>query len=563
MRTYTFCPHGLIKKAIEMNGFRSQKDPINMDELLRPIYVKNIRPILILDELDILYYDFCKATLTPSGNIVRQQIHLYEEVIRFFILLTENEIAKSASVYNPLICVAALRETSYDLFKDSNLSGVRFQAADIHKIKIETKDSKAIKQIFKNRLALKAEWLKNNKEIELSERYNSLKKKLDNKIDYSKNIKMSVHGMRHLMNLAHKADISDKSGKLLESFLTRPNNLLLIYQFIDGSSEYSQTNEGVSNIFLVNRDYKKDIIDANESRNSLSCESEKTYLSEHLQTYWLKYLSIYLIYKNQASEKETQLKDIVSVFCSNLENEKGLIYEKEILCLLLLHATEAHHGRLVRAYSDSSESIYNVKIKCTERANYMFDQYVFWSFRYIMVIIEDNYLLFPQSIKAEFSISHNWQRCFFFIKDYSTLGKEEKIRFIKYKAKLSIIFIELLEASFAYEKIRHAVAFSNLERELLKVNTTEIINFERNKDLLESDIYSFALEILESEPLAKEIMSYIKSHEFIKFKKHVRKTIRKDLKKYHSPNFIHSIDNKMDFYTKNRYSEEENLLFRT
>ncbi len=535
----------IIKESFLMNNITPQHNGETISDLLIPAYKKLVRPLVILDELDVVYYEFCKANLSPS-SITQPDINKFKEIVRFFVDFPENEAIRG--LYQSVLFIISLRESSYTLFNSSNLVGAQMDDAHAHRIKLQMNNNAQIKKIFLQRLSLKLDWLMRHSSetpetIEVIQ--STIHKLKTDQIDFTQNIILSVHGLRHLMNLFHKIDSFDPSSKLLCNFLTNPNDLLLIYQFLDGALDYSQTNEGVSNIYLVNKDYKSL---SNPLLPRLK-QIHEGFLCDHLQTYYLKYYILLLVYKKDRIDNEPLFPgEIKSIFCSKLKNERSTIYEDEIVSLILLHATETDHGRLIRL--DTFEKGGEVKCRCTARAAEMIEKNIFWKFKYLLVIIEDHWLGFPTCLKDEFKITADWMKSFQFVTNFNALNHEEKIRFIKYKAKLTLIFLILLDVAAKYEQQMYGTAISNLRRYLGQ----DVILPKMNDKIiiLKDDIILFSKKLIDESHIPI-IQKYID----IELTERILPTYKKKLDahycKYHTKMNIHSIPDMMDKYHTERY----------
>lgn len=457
----------IIKNALEANQIIVGSDITSIESILKLSYQKLLRPLIILDELDVVYYQFCKASLIPS-HINQPNLPKFKEIIKFFLKFSDEYVTKGQTA--TVLVIVSLRESSYTLFRANNLLGM--EAHHNHIIKLHTNCNEKIKDILIRRLRLKQKNIKeyiSSLAVHLREQMenNILEETIDltieelqdnvNAINFIPNVELSVHGFRHLMNLFYKVEKFDRSGNLLRYLIAKPNELLLIYQFLDGALDYSQTKEGVSNIFLVNRDYKELVNPGLESSQKISQEL----LKDHLQTYFLKYLIIYLIYEmDRIHETPLNLQQIIEIFCNKLDEEDFGLFETEIVCLVILHATEADHGRLIRL--DTTKNNHEIKCRCTKRAAKMIEKEMFWSFKYLMVIIEDEWIGFPKFLQNDFLIRDNWKRVFVFVTKSYQYTDEKKLDFIKYKAKLTFIFLTLLQVAASHEFKRYETAINKM-----------------------------------------------------------------------------------------------------
>ena len=116
---------------------------------------------------------------------------------------------------------------------------------------------------------------------------------------------ISVQGLRHTLNLIRQLDWSLDNNQSFRRFFG--NHTLLTQLFlVEGYRHYSQINQGVTNIFLVNSSYRKEnnppLIDGQPAFS-------KRHLETYKQTYFLKYLVLSLI-----DLENTDQQDVASAF---------------------------------------------------------------------------------------------------------------------------------------------------------------------------------------------------------------------------------------------------------
>jgi hypothetical protein len=536
----------ILRRRFRDNGISARGDGKSIDDVIKPVYEKLFNPIIILDELDVVYYQFCKTTLTPN-SISQKQIDSFASIVKFFVCFPEDRASRG--VYNSVLFMISLRRTSYQLFENVNLNGAQLGGPAHHSIDLDVSDSVQLKKIFTQRLKFKMTFLDTagpEYEEARANTKNTIRDLESSTIDYSENLQFSVHGTRHLMNLFHKVDYHDPSGKLLQQYLTEPNDVLTIFQFLDGSLDYSQVNEGVTNIFLVNSNYSKSI--SEQENNPLKDRIDRKYFSEHIQTYFLKYFVHYYIYlSNRKFNDPPSLRKLKEVFSSGTAENKYTFFEQSTLSLMLLHSTETDHGRLVRIETGLSGA--EVRFRSTNRAVKMFEANLFWSFKYLMVVIEDNWLEFPSEVSSLFKVREEWQRSYHFVTNLHLMHEDEKLRFILYKSRLVVLFLRILQVALEYERKRYQCAFENMKRSL-KENYIELIIPHKRSEILVS-IRNFSENLLLSDNNQVKIYQYLNSLELRDEERDMHEKANKTFYRYHGGLNINSINNSMRNYHSN------------
>lgn len=549
-----------IRRRLKEGGVKPSGNEDSISDLLNTCYRSSHSVVIVIDELDSLYYDFCCASADPYSGIVQDELNdKYLEILGYFLELARNEFISSQSVFGSVLFVAARTSTLRlldDIKKDNLLTphksninvNHRLKLYDIDKDKLNLIILKRLKYIHKN--ALKSEggndaFIRNIKKV--------IKHIEVKSVDYDKNIDTSVHGIRHIMKILSSIDSHDPSGELLSLLAVRPG-LLRIYQYIDGCVDYSQTLEGVSNIFLINRDFKLEQIRANEIVPS---SIPKGLLCDHLQTYWLKYFVLKLIV---TTDKKSPIcaNDIVETFCKSNDKQDNLFYESEVAHLILLHMTEVVHGRLIKLGTD--KSLVNTRVIPSSRANKFIDEDLFWEFSYLFVIIEDDWILIPKVVSDDFIIKEQWQRTHHFITNYHKLSNAEKYKFVEYKTRLVFIFLALLDVSLADELERYAVAFERYAArtggETIKENYVRV---NLNKTVRSIKKFTNRYVSSDCEQKISTVIDEIKKKRYLENKIIIRKAYDDY---YITKKTVTSVASKMNKYHKER-TLEPLALFKT
>ncbi|MGJ8640301.1 MAG: hypothetical protein ACSHYA_13010 [Opitutaceae bacterium] len=533
----------ILKVAYKDNQIPGFNKADSYFELFQTTFALNIRPVIIFDELDVVYYDFCKCALTPK-TLRQKERYKFFHVLNFFNGFASREI-QQGTFYAPVVIVA-LRETTFKLFNESeNLTGADLDL-DNNVIRLDRASNGRFCNMLVKRFEMKLKLLRTKPDIADEEFENieiSIQILKSNNQIFDDNISLSVHGLRHLMNLFNKMENYDINSRLLHHLISKPNSLFLVFQFIDGAPKYSQTTEGVSNIFLVNVDYKKEHLDADDE--IVADSIDETYVKEHLHSYFLKYYLMVFINQYHLQRKSyVSLPDILRVFCKSEDPDTYTFYEKEIVHLALLHATEARHGRLVLVENavESSDAVF-VPAPRLER---MFERDMFWRFEYLMVVIEDRWLGVPEMIEYDFKISYSWQRCHHFVVMFLSHTSQDKMKFVKYKLELVLKFFLVLEESHRSEMIRCKSAFDSFSAEF--ESNDLITDFGLKLKILRESAIEYIAEIIgeDHSDVVNELIEEIYSS------KELRKTLRKHFEEYHGGMCLISMDDRMMQYHGNR-----------
>jgi hypothetical protein len=428
---------------------------------------KGANVVLIFDDLDAVYRTFCRD-LILSQDIVDTKQGM-NEFFPFVHELVSLFAGGKLSQYG-LRCVFGLRHDTLRMLEASR--GPTLGSTSIIEnlralYNLNDIGGEEILDVVKLRLELA-------KSIERDEAKQSLLQRRIDSLETSKGdfdfvSKVSVQGLRHTIYLIQQLDWAIQDDHAFKRFFLS-KGFLYQYFLSGGYRHYSQINEGVTNIFLVNTSYRKEnnpkLVDGKPAF------SEK-FLQNHKPTYFLKYLMLCLIAK-----RRTDHGDIVELFSSNGS------YERELVELVLFSLCEVRHGRLIRPTVDFSESG-NLKMNglaVTARGKHALTNEVFWSFQYLAMIVEDNWLELPISVSCIFDNPIGALH----------LGKSSQIsfkrRYTDYlfeKAKTVPSFITLLEAIFEAEKKQNLSVFESLEARGVKPPSFHRVTTRCREELVE------------------------------------------------------------------------------
>ncbi|HED08168.1 MAG TPA: ATP-binding protein [Ignavibacteria bacterium] len=443
----------IVKRQLDITGG-------NLAAVIKKIG-RHIVPVIAFDNLDSLYTEFCKKLFIendPSNNIV--------EVRKYYPFIYELISAFTVGDYSKMgiRCIFAARTETTKLLK-SGLSlddggKSAFEAINFQ-IELERPTGVFISTIIKKRMELikdniidetKIAQLKSNKES-LSQR----------NVGFDEINTLSVQGLRHTISVCRKlswALFEDHAFKrfFVEEAATR------LFHYLGGKTHFSQVQSGITNIFLVNNKYR---IENNQRLGD-------SLLEDHLHTYWLKYFVLQYIYK-----KSVDKNNVVNLFSNS--GKKG--YKEGIVKLVIYSLSEIKHGRLIRPDIEFSGSeIYSSGIRCTRRATYLIKNNSFWSFYYLSLVIEDEWLEYPLLVKNRFSNPIGFAFLF------CTNEKEYEREYTKYlvnKSELVMVFLDLLEVSLKYEIKKYHNVFSYLLKNGVGIPNISNIRKNTHKRIIE------------------------------------------------------------------------------
>jgi len=312
-------------------------------------------------------------------------------------------------------------------------------------------------------------------------------------------------------------------------------NLLRLYQYIDGNPDYTQAEEGISNIYLVNRDppYK-----CKELNTGIEGYDEHIF-QDHLQTYWLKYFICEYLIKETEQNLPTSFNNILNQFHSPTTGEYTQ-YEPSIVKLAILNASKVDHGRLLK-FSFNLGS--GVTVLPSSRLLFMKKEKTFWDFEYLMVVIEDRWLEFPRGIYDLVALDKK-KTVHSFLTSLHTSSTEEKEILLKHKLLQVLRFFEILKQALGYEKQRYHTTFKQLK--FAGVTTDIMDDFSCH---LKTSTLLFFKEILgvDSTKIIDEIYD-----DFEQEKLSLEANIAIVFKQYHGKPSFRTMENKMKHYYNNR-----------
>ena len=270
---------------------------------------------------------------------------------------------------------------------------------------------------------------------------------------------LHVNGTRHVMAVIRSL------SKVDTEYLFYTEWMIQLYLYLDGIQKYNQQLCGILNIFLVNIDYRN-VIDPDDLKYPRFTKID------HYQTYWLKYF-ICKYFDEIAKDKAPDAEKLHKEFPK---------YERAILNFCLYSLTDTKHGRLIScSYRRMTSGSDDYMLQRTNRLIHCFNKKIFFSFVYLSVIVNDEFLEIPKDCNLDsiFSKKYVYDHDFF-VQDDATWKKWLFEHIEKCLVFMCILEVSLLE----YEK-------ENLPECLVD----EIPNFQEINSSLEIQIKEIAKTI--------------------------------------------------------------------
>lgn len=517
------CLKAEIVKILVKIGIPNISSTMGYNEAINECYKNLISPLIVFDEIDYLYTDFLKRNMANKVGPDNKGVQMYMEIFQKLIMITDDTPVTTELLGCNTVYIVVARSSTKELISTVNPGLLD----NITHIKIDHTDNESINEILKAQLV----YLSETEEGVSKENIKIIVDAINNKsVDFSENIAISVHGVRHLINsIAKLRDFDSDDYQLLKHTILN-QRFLKLYQYIDGNPDYSQAEEGISNIFLIN----SDAVRISKTVNNEYFGYDEFLLNDHLQSYWLKYfICEYVISKAEVLVRNNKIvgfNDVVNIFYS--ENSEGFTqYEQSIVRLAMLNASKVDHGRLFKFIHAPQ-----VAVAPSSRLLYMKKTNMFWSFDYLMVIIEDKWLEFPVEIYDIFSLNLN-ENVHWFITQFNILEDQDKLRFLKKKVNQVLTFLLILDQALAYEKIRCHNVFRRLAENGIKTDV-----FIGHDLQLKESMKSFAIDLIGGNAEVK-LNGYFS--DFSQKKKSLKKEIKKSFDKYHGQPTFTTIEARM------------------
>ena len=270
---------------------------------------------------------------------------------------------------------------------------------------------------------------------------------------------LHVNGTRHVMAVIRALSKVDTKDLFYTEWMIQ------LYLYLNGIQRYNQQVCGILNIFLVNVDYRN-VVDPDHKKYP---EFTKT---DHYQTYWLKYF-ICKYFDEIAKDRAPDAEKVYEEFYK---------YERAVFNFCLYSLTDTKHGRLIScSYIEMTRGADNYMLQRTNRLIHCFDKKIFFSFIYLSVIVNDEFLEIPKNC----NLGPIFSKKYIYDNDFFVQDDARWKKWLFEHIEKCLVFMCILEVSLIkYEK-------ENLPECLIN----EIPNFQEINSNLEIQIKEIAKTI--------------------------------------------------------------------
>lgn len=430
---------------VSFEEFRAIPDGITSDEYVKIIYekisaelreqtdfrgetLKDIltncgqarRFTLILDGLDFIYIYFCKFCFELENSL-----SLYYQII-FRIV---NDFVEGDLSNVNINCVIAFRNETFEIIRDASQ-----ELAGVHRIQISEQDVFSLYTIPREKIDtvfnLRRTYVEEGEAIDCS---------------FSEYEEIAVHGLRHIMDTWVKSFTYIPMQHVWKRLYCN-KEMFKIFFLTSGVKHYSQVNHGLTNIFLVNPNYRSDMGDI----------TTEEAMEMDTPSLWLKYFLLAYICEN-TTDKAAILK---------LFSNKGT-YSPDLVKIILLGFSEVEHGRIIKPNISrfNGRDAATIGIDLTSRGKKCIKSGLFFSFEYLACVVEDSYLRVPTSLLESFN---NPKGIGFLTEANQENYNAELFDYLREKSFSVFTFILMLEEAYKVEKKQNKELFAFLENTQLK-----------------------------------------------------------------------------------------------
>jgi len=429
---------------------------------------------IILDGLDFIYTAFCRLCFDLESNL-----SIYHQTI--YSLISD-------------FCIIAFRNETFEIIKNTSeeLSGVhRIDIPEENIYSLHSIPKENLFEVFSRRAKYAANTGKSNLKISASK-----------STIFDEYYDIAIHGLRHIMDTWQKSFCTISLEKI-EARLLYDEIFFKIFFLTSGINHYSQINHGLTNIFLINPNYRADSGDITVT--------DAIDMDKH--NYWLKYFMLVYIVENN-----TDKSAVISLFTSKSTFSAGLIR------IILMGFSDIEHGRVLKPNMGrfNGHTALIVGLEATARAKRSIHSGLFFSFEYLCCVVEDTYLRVPSSVIQHFK---NPRSLDFFITEDDDQFKIGKFEYLKEKCISVITFIVILEEAYKIEKKKNPELFKIFENsryqkyvpDFKKIRNDSIIaigklsqDYEKEKISELKKIIVKGLSINEREVIRRSLLSIFK-----------------------------------------------------
>jgi hypothetical protein len=292
---------------------------------------------------------------------------------------------------------------------------------------------------------------------------------------------ISNQGIRSVVDFfsmyAWLPDNSDVRTNLTRRYIDHQPVGMIAY-ILNNKMMFSQAESRFPNIFMVNGPAFGD-------QDVIRKRSKGRFSTAHKHTYWLKLLLLRLLHHlTYRSPEAITIQRIVEALCGSQDDSLSGFYAQNIVRIVMGSFAQSHQTSLIsvgrKVSPDGAKLLLTGEIKLTERGKFLNERLVF-SFPYLQLVIDDNYLLLPRMCKDFFAYDKvsNY--------GYLVMRKNEYIehadRMLRRKIPQVAKFVALLRVSYDLERDSHSGAFDAVEAYGVPPVDMRAVEFEFLKEL--------------------------------------------------------------------------------
>ena len=416
----------------EKQAFYTKKK--NFSNFIKDLYhKKNIRLVLIFDNLDIIYHR------EKRGFFINKDTEILKSFKSLVKEFAPNNNQNLSSLYANVLFV--MRKDTFHYIKSESMVSSSPLFTDVIRYELgEYKWDEIVEKRFEMLYDLVNERQINTiqKDI-IVESFEKTKKYLKNsQIELIKKIqKLTNYGLREMMEYLNK---HSHISFLKESSFIEKTPVGLIAFMLKGHELYTDEQSAITNIFLNDKENYKHI------------------------TYWLKYLI--LKYLQSRKDRVVTIENIYDIFCDK-ETQKE-VYDKNQIDTVIDSLCDSNFSNMInveKRYDDAFKTN-TIYLQITEKGEYIMDQLIF-RFFYLQLIIDDWLLPLPEIMidkKSKISSYFNYENTtgysYILYQDEQYINNANTV--IREKGKSVLLFMQLLKVSLIYERKKYSDVFNNL-----------------------------------------------------------------------------------------------------
>jgi hypothetical protein len=438
-----------------VNGINIKNNPeLGIKKILKYLRENHVRLVVFCDNIDFYHY-YSARYMYFDEYYMNQEENINSNLIWLFSMFSDAESLGNLGlnvlfsirkyVYTDIVQKIKGTSTEIDtseafylnLPNEGEVLSSRFKLFKIAVHIISDKHDEQAKQLRRIQDVLNIYFNLNNFDIN---NHDNLKNSdfisnstinVSNKSPINQIYKIGQHGYRTLVLFFSSLNIAYLDVDLIERFFKKQVSSLRLIYFTNVYQRYSQEKNHFPNLFLNDCVVSPDI-------------HYKEAHQRHMHTYWLKYLILKIIVKN---EKIT-FQEILDIFCT-IGN-----YDEHLVRHIVGSLNTANEFRCIEYISSvTANDIYSKKLIPSERGKYFFKHSSpnienCFDIEYLQIVVEDKWLSIPNNIIEDFyDVGLNYSHLYKTDSSYINTSIEH---FIK-KSNSSILFLNLLKSSYEIE----------------------------------------------------------------------------------------------------------------